>query len=73
MDWDDFEVLGKEGRSRGTASKVVFGSGKKETRVGRVREETVVSNAGLVVGGLGVLAVGAAWIWRGRVARGLGL
>lgn len=73
VDWDDFEVLGDGGGRRRAASKVVFGGGRTETRVGRVREETVVSNVGLVVGGLGVLAVGAAWIWRGRVARRLGL
>ncbi|KAF2714814.1 flavin-binding monooxygenase-like protein [Pleomassaria siparia CBS 279.74] len=69
VNWDDFEVVGKDGQNKGSASGVVFGGGKKETKVGRVREETMVSNTGLVVGGLGVLAVGAAWVWRTKLTK----
>jgi cation diffusion facilitator CzcD-associated flavoprotein CzcO len=65
VDWEDFEVAGGEVK----ASKVVFGSGKRETKIGRVREETLVSNSMLVLGGLSAVAAGAAWIWRGRVGK----
>ncbi|KAH6625729.1 flavin-binding monooxygenase-like protein [Boeremia exigua] len=56
--WDEFETV--EGAC---ASGVVFG-GREETKVGRVREETVVSNTALAVGALGAVAAGAAW-WAG--------
>jgi hypothetical protein len=65
VDWEDFEVAGAGQR----ASKVVFGSGKQETKIGRVREETLVSNSMLVLGGLSAVAAGAAWIWRSRVGK----
>jgi hypothetical protein len=71
VDWEDFEVVGKADASKGSASKVVFGSGKKETKVGRVVEETRVSNTGLLVSGLGVVAAGAVWMYRERLARRL--
>lgn len=68
VDWEDFEVVnaeegGVKGRGKGAkASGVVFGGkGEKETRIGRVREETVVSNTALLVGAVGTLAAGAAW------------
>ncbi|KAF2015458.1 flavin-binding monooxygenase-like protein [Aaosphaeria arxii CBS 175.79] len=69
VDWDDFEVANK-GQS---ASKVVFGGGKKESKIGRVKEETSVSNLGLLMGGLSVAAAGAAWIYRGNLPKRLGL
>ncbi|KAF2678189.1 flavin-binding monooxygenase-like protein, partial [Lentithecium fluviatile CBS 122367] len=75
IDWEDFEVTaGGEGKRQGavSASKVVFGDGKMETRIGRVREETVVSNAGLVMGAVSVTALGVAWMWRGRLPKRLG-
>lgn len=51
------------------ASKVVFGTGKQSTRIGRVREESLVSNTVLALGVVGALAAGAAWVWRGKVGR----
>lgn len=69
VDWEDFEVVGTG--QGGSASKVVFGEGKKETRVGRVVEGTRVSNTGLVVGGLGVVAAGVAWMYRGSLTKRL--
>ncbi|KAF2751300.1 flavin-binding monooxygenase-like protein [Sporormia fimetaria CBS 119925] len=71
VDWEDYEITEKGERRQ--ASKVVFGGGKKETRIGRVREETVVSNTGLVLGVLSVVGVGAAWAFRGGLPRRLGL
>ncbi len=80
VDWDDFEVIGggaagngavgaKGGEGR-SASQVVFGTGKKETRIGRVREETVVSNTALTVLGVAsTLAAGLAWY--GKVGKGV--
>lgn len=65
VDWDDFEVAGN-GRS---ASGVVFGGGKKESRLGRVKEETVVSNTGILMSVASVAAVGAAWMFRGRLLK----
>ncbi|RMZ67005.1 flavin-binding monooxygenase [Pyrenophora seminiperda CCB06] len=78
VDWEDYEVLGGGGdiKVQGggvSASKVVFGTGKKESRIGRVREETVVSNTAVVVGLVGAVGAGAAWAYRGKVARSLGL
>ncbi|MDN8907674.1 hypothetical protein Q0O77_15295, partial [Staphylococcus aureus] len=49
LDWDDFETTDALGAKR-SASQVVFGDGKKETKIGRVREETLVSNTALVLG-----------------------
>lgn len=72
VDWEDFEVTGGN-RSGQSASKVVFGDGKKKTRIGRVKEETSVSNLGLLAGAVSVAAVGAAWVWRGKLPRRLGL
>ncbi|RAR08134.1 flavin-binding monooxygenase-like protein [Stemphylium lycopersici] len=56
-----------------SASKVVFGSGKLETRIGRVREESLVSNTTLVLGTLSAVAAGAAWVYRGKLPRRLGV
>ncbi|XP_014557842.1 hypothetical protein COCVIDRAFT_96061 [Bipolaris victoriae FI3] len=67
VDWEDFE----EGGVR--ASKVVFGTGKQTTKIGRVHEESYVSNTTLVLGTLGAVAAGAAaWIYRGDLAKRLG-
>jgi hypothetical protein len=74
VDWEDFETT--DGREEGQgerASKVVFGSGKQETRIGRVREETVVSNTVLALGTLSAVAAGAAWVYRGKLPKRLGL
>ncbi|KAF1925717.1 cyclohexanone 1,2-monooxygenase [Didymella exigua CBS 183.55] len=61
VDWDDFETTDSLGGQR-SASKVVFGGGKRESRIGRVREETLVSNSALVLGVVSALvAGGAAW------------
>jgi hypothetical protein len=60
VDWDDFETTDSLGAKR-SASKVVFGDGKKETQIGRVREETMVSNTTLVLGAVSTLVAGAAW------------
>lgn len=69
VDWDDFEIVtptgegvkGVKGGEKKSASGVVFGRGRKETRIGRVREETVVSNTALVVGVASTVLAGAAW------------
>ncbi|KAG9198704.1 hypothetical protein G6514_009654 [Epicoccum nigrum] len=63
VDWEDFEVVGGGGKGEASraASGVVFGGGEAETRVGRVREETRVSNAALVVGAISTVLAGAAW------------
>ncbi|KAF2735958.1 flavin-binding monooxygenase-like protein [Polyplosphaeria fusca] len=68
VDWDDFETT--KGRS---ASGVVFGSGKKETKIGRVYEETQVSNVSLIMGAVGVAAVAGAWVFRGQLPKRFGL
>ncbi|KAJ4401919.1 hypothetical protein N0V91_007572 [Didymella pomorum] len=60
VDWDDFETTDSLGGKR-SASKVVFGNGKKESKVGRVHEETMVSNTTLVLGAVSTLVAGAAW------------
>jgi hypothetical protein len=84
VDWEDFEtiaagmerrdsVIGDEGVSKGiSASRVVFGTGKEATKVGRVREETVVSNSVLLLGGIGAVAAGA-WWYGGKMGRRLGI
>jgi hypothetical protein len=73
VDWEDFETTTLQGKGRAdslkegrTASKVVFGSGKQETKIGRVREETMVSNTVLALGTLSAVAAGAAWVYRGK-------
>jgi hypothetical protein len=60
VDWEDFETTDSLGGQR-SASKVVFGGGKKETKIGRVHEETYVSNTALVLGAVSTLVAGAAW------------
>lgn len=67
VDWDDFEVV-KDGRS---ASGVVFGDGKKESRIGRVREETVISNTSLAIGAASLAAAGALWAFGGVLPKRL--
>jgi hypothetical protein len=67
----DFLVSGNGVRERTSASKVVFGDGKKETRIGRVKEETMVSNAGMLMGTVSFAALGAACVWRGRLPKRL--
>ncbi|KAF2027603.1 flavin-binding monooxygenase-like protein [Setomelanomma holmii] len=74
VDWEDFETTAGKGVSGGeSASRVVFGGGKLETKIGRVREETVVSNTVLALGTLSAVAAGAAWVWRGQLPKRLGL
>lgn len=74
VDWDDYEVAaGPVGKKGASASRVVFGSGKKETRIGRVKEETSVSNLGLAMGALSVAAIAGAWVFRGNLPKRLGL
>jgi hypothetical protein len=73
VEWEDFETTDSAGVEKGmwveggcvSASKVVFGSGKQETKIGRVKEETVVSNTVLALGTLSAVAAGAAWVYRG--------
>ena len=67
VDWRDFETT--EGKR---ASGVVFGSGKRETRIGRVREETVVSGTVLALGVVSVVVGVGAWVWRGKGSRRVG-
>ncbi|KAI8942148.1 hypothetical protein NX059_000237 [Plenodomus lindquistii] len=74
VDWEDFVTTAgsqvAKGRKEGvSASKVVFGSGKQETRIGRVREETQVSNTTLVLGALSAFAASAAWMYRANLAQ----
>lgn len=76
VDWEEYEVVRPGAPAKGatrSASQVVFGDGKKETYIGRVREETVVSNTGLLLGALSAAAVGAAWVFRGNLPKRLGL
>lgn len=63
VEWDDYEVAGAgaKGGSGASASQVVFGSGKKETKIGRVHEETYVSNTALLLGAVSTVVAGAAW------------
>ncbi|KAF1357650.1 flavin-binding monooxygenase-like protein [Lizonia empirigonia] len=68
VDWDDFETTDALGGKR-DASKVVFGGGKKESRIGRVREETLVSNTALVLGAVSTVLAGAAWVYGGSLKR----
>ncbi|KAF2819287.1 flavin-binding monooxygenase-like protein [Ophiobolus disseminans] len=64
VEWGDFEVT-----AGGEGGVVVFGSGKQKTEIGRVREETVVSNTVMGLGVVGAVAAGAAWVYRQRVGR----
>jgi hypothetical protein len=76
VDWDDFEMTVEDAKvSAGvSASRVVFGSGKQETRIGRVHEETMVSNTTLVLGAVSaVAAASAAWVYRGKLPKRLRL
>ena len=57
VDWADFEALGK-------GSGVVFR--QKETKLGRVVEETRVSNMALALSAVGVLTVAGGISLRGR-------
>ena len=68
------EGMEANGGSRGvSASKVVFGHGRQETKIGRVREETMVSNTVLALGTLSAVAAGAAWMYRGKVPKRVGV
>jgi hypothetical protein len=69
VNWEDFETT----KEKEKASKVVFGSGKQETKIGRVREETMVSNTVLALGTLSAVAAGAAWVYRGKLPKRLGI
>jgi hypothetical protein len=85
IDWDDFETTAdsvgayadvkreETGGGGVSASKVVFGTGKQQTKIGRVREETLVSNTVLALGTLSAVAAGAAWVYRGKLPKRLGL
>jgi hypothetical protein len=70
VDWEDFDTTTGE---KERASKVVFGGGKQETKIGRVREETMVSSTVLALGTLSAVAAGAAWVYRGKLPKRLGL
>jgi hypothetical protein len=72
VDWDDFETTGTPDTNR-SASKVVFGSGQQETKIGRVREETYVSNMTLAVGTVSAAAAGVAWAYRASLSKRLNL
>lgn len=61
VNWDDFETTGGKGEARQSASRVVFGKGEKERRIGRVHEETLVSNTALVLGAVSTVVAGVAW------------
>ena len=62
VDWGDFETTeGGKGAVKESASKVVFGGGTQETKIGRVHEETRVSNAAIVLGVVRTVLAGAAW------------
>jgi hypothetical protein len=54
-----------------SASKVVFGDGKKETEIGLVRQETIISNGRLFTAAASIVALGAAWEWRGKLPKRL--
>lgn len=79
--WDDFETTNNDTAGvkqeindqdkRMNASKVVFGHGKQETKIGRVHEETMVSNTTLALGALSAVAAGAAWVYRGSLPKRL--
>jgi hypothetical protein len=59
VNWEDFETTDCVGGKR-SANEVVFGTGKKETRIGRVREETIFSNTTLALGAVSTLVAGMA-------------
>lgn len=74
VDWEDFETTREPpGGNGASASKVVFGSGKQETKIGRVREESYVSNTVLALGSLSAVAAGAAMVYRSNLPKRLGL
>ena len=58
--WDDFETTDALGAKR-SASQVVFGDGRKESEIGRVREESYVGTSTLLLGAVGTVLAGAAW------------
>jgi cation diffusion facilitator CzcD-associated flavoprotein CzcO len=72
VDWNDFDVTSVkradnvEAEKHGVkASKVVFGTGKSTSKIGRVHEEPLVSNMTLVLGVMGAIAAGATmWSYR---------
>ncbi|KAF2477400.1 flavin-binding monooxygenase-like protein [Lindgomyces ingoldianus] len=68
VDWEDYEVVGGK-----CASAVVFGGGKKRTKIGRVHEETKVSNTGLLLGVVSVVALAGAWAFKGQFPKRLGI
>ena len=63
VDWGDFETTEEvaKGEGRRGASKVVFGGGTQETKIGRVHEETRVSNTAIALGVVSTVLAGAAW------------
>lgn len=83
IDWEDFEIVTAEEAAtndtineqtrRASASKVVFGDGKKESKVGWVREESLVSDAWLMAGAAGIVAASTAWTMRSRLSQRLRL
>ncbi|CAI6337347.1 unnamed protein product [Periconia digitata] len=80
VDWEDYEIITAEEdagktaiKQRINASKVVFGDGKKESSVGWVREESVISDTGLLLGAASIAAMGTAWAFRSKLPKGLGL
>lgn len=71
VDWDDFETASGKGREGVSASKVVFGNGRQNTKIGRVHEESYVSNTTLALGGISAIVAGAAWVFRGHLPKRL--
>jgi hypothetical protein len=73
VDWDDFETTGLDAaeglEGKRSASKVVFGSGKQETKIGRVREETYVSDKTLLLGVVSTVAAGLAYVYGGNLRK----
>lgn len=61
VNWDDFEVSQPANKESESASRVVFGAGRKQTRIGRVHEETYLSTSTLVLGVVSTVVAGAAW------------
>ncbi|KAH7112141.1 flavin-binding monooxygenase-like protein [Dendryphion nanum] len=76
VDWDDYEVWSGEEKAERASGVVFGGAGKRETRIGRVREETVVGSLGMVgvgVGVLSVLGVGAGLAMNRGMGMGMGM
>lgn len=70
VDWTDFEttagssgLVDSEELNGVRASRVVFGDGKQETSIGRVREETLVSDKMLALGTLSAVAMAVGWAY----------